>query len=332
MKPLRGIEPHFYATLRGFFQQDYPSYEIVFGLSDPNDPARSTIAQLQREFPGVPARLVIAPEQPGANKKMAKLHVMAEQAAHEILVISDADIRVSSNYLRDVVAPLSDRRTGMATCLYRGVPAKGLLSTLEALGMSTEFVGQVLLARWLQGVRFALGATMATRKRQIDEIGGIAKWVDYLADDYILGSRIAAAGYGIHVSRHVVETLLPRRTWKELLHQQVRWARTIRACSPRGYLGLLFAYGAPLALIPALLFPSAMTLAALVVALGCRLLSAFASGMLVCRDLLIRRSFWLIPLRDLMALLVWLASFFGRTVVWRGTPYHLERDGRIRPV
>jgi ceramide glucosyltransferase len=220
----------------------------------------------------------------------------------------------------------------MVTCLYRGVPAGGLASALEALGMSGEFAGQVLLARWLRGMRFALGATMAARKKQIAEIGGIAKWADYLADDYILGNRIATAGYRVHLSHHVVETLLPRRTWMELLHQQVRWARTIRACSPRGYPGLLFAYGAPLALLPALLDPSVLTISLLAAALAARLPAALASGVLVCRDDLITRGIELMPLRDLFALGIWLAGFFGNEVVWRGARYRLERDGRIRDV
>ncbi|HWP83587.1 MAG TPA: glycosyltransferase, partial [Terriglobia bacterium] len=163
-------------------------------------------------------------------------------------------------------------------------------------------------------------------------IGGLAPWADYLADDYILGNRIAAAGYRIHLSHHPVETLLPPRTWRELFHQQLRWARTIRACSPRGYPGLLFAYAAPLALLPVVYHPTALSF----VVLGCswllRWAAAWAAGMAVCNDRLVKRFFWLLPARDLLALGIWLASFLGSEIVWRGARFRLEPNGKMRPV
>ena len=332
LKPLRGIEPQFHATLSTFFRQQYPNFEIVFGLSDSKDPANWTIAQLRRDFPQVPVKVVIAPEGAGTNPKINKLQRMVEEAAHDVLVISDADISVGPNYLRDAVRPLADERVGMVTCLYRGIPSGGLRSILEALGMSGEFAGQVLLGRAVGGMSFGLGATMATRKKQIAAIGGLAPWADYLADDYILGNRIAAAGYRVHLSHCVVETLLPHRTLTELFHQQLRWARTIRACSPRGYPGLLFAYGAPLALVPALYHPTTLALAVLDCALIMRWLAAWAAGVLVCKDRLVRNYFWLIPLRDLAALVIWLISFAGSEIVWRQSRFRLEPDGRIKAV
>ena len=331
LKPLRGIEPNFHATLATFFRQQYPQFEIIFGLSDPNDPARWTLAQLQRDFPAVPVKVVVVREAAATNPKMGKLQRMVEEASHDVLVVSDADIAVGPEYLRDVVRPLADERVGMVTCLYRGIPRGGLWSVLEALGMSAEFAGQVLLGRALTGMRFGLGATMATRKKQIAEIGGLAPWSDYLADDYILGDRIAAAGYRIHLSRCVVDTLLPHRTWKELWHQQLRWARTIRACSPRGYSGLLFAYGAPLALLPALYHTTRLSLAVLVGAFLLRFVAAWASGILVCKDRLVEKFLWLIPVRDLLALVIWLLSFAGSKIVWRGARFRLEPSGKIRP-
>ena len=332
LKPLRGIEPQFHATLSTFFRQQYPNFEIVFGLSDSKDPANWTIAQLRRDFPQVPVKVVIAPEGAGTNPKINKLQRMVEEAAHDVLVISDADISVGPNYLRDAVRPLADERVGMVTCLYRGIPSGGLRSILEALGMSGEFAGQVLLGRAVGGMSFGLGATMATRKKQIAAIGGLAPWADYLADDYILGNRIAAAGYRVHLSHCVVETLLPHRTLTELFHQQLRWARTIRACSPRGYPGLLFAYGAPLALVPALYHPTTLALAVLDCALIMRWLAAWAAGVLVCKDRFVRNYFWLIPLRDLAALVIWLISFAGNEIVWRQSRFRLEPDGRIKAV
>ena len=172
---------------------------------------------------------------------------------------------------------------------------------------------------------------MATRKKQIAEIGGLAPWSDYLADDYILGDRIAAAGYRIHLSSSPVEMWLPHRTWGEFFQQQLRWARTIRACSPRGYLGLLFAFAAPLALLPAFYRPVPLTLAVLVLALILRGIAAWGSGVVVCKDRLVRKYFWLIPVRDLLALVIWLLSFTGSYVVWRGARFRLEASGKIRP-
>ena len=332
LKPLRGIEQNFYATLRTFFEQDYPTYEIVFGVSDPKDPATWTIAQLRREFPKAPVKVVVVPDSAATNPKMSKLQQMVAEASHEVLVITDADIRVAPDYLRRVVQPLVNERVGLVTCLYRGVPVGKLGSLLEALGMSGDFAGQVLLARALQGVRFGLGATLATRKQQITQIGGLAPWADYLADDFVLGSRIAAAGYRVHLSHTVVETMLPHRRLSETFHQQLRWARTIRACSPRGYPGLLFAYAAPLAILPAMTDPnSALALIALDCALIARFLGAWAAGVLVCRDKVVRNYFWLLPVRDLLSLAIWLWSFLGSEVVWRQARFRLERDGKIRP-
>ena len=332
LKPIHRIERDFYASLASFFRQDYPRFEIVFGLGAANDPARWTLAQLQRDFPRVPVKVVTVPESSAGNPKMSKLDRMLEAAAHEIIVMSDADVSVEPDYLRRVVQPLADERVGVVTCLYRGVPARQFLSILEALGMSGDFAGQVLLARMLRGVRFGLGATMATRKKQIAAIGGIAKWADYLADDYVLGREIARAGYRVHLSHTVVETMLPHRNLGEFFRQQLRWARTIRSCSPQGYPGLIFVFGVPLAFLAwAIQSGSGLALAILATVLLARLASAWASGVLVCRDRVLARYFWLLPLRDLVALGVWVMSFFGREVVWRDARYRLEPGGKITP-
>ncbi|MGH9659965.1 MAG: bacteriohopanetetrol glucosamine biosynthesis glycosyltransferase HpnI, partial [Bryobacteraceae bacterium] len=336
LKPIHRIEQDFYASLASFFRQDDspsgPRFEIVFGLGEGNDPARWTLAQLQRDFPRIPVKVVTVPESPISNPKMSKLERMLGEASHEILVLSDADIRVAPDYLRQVVRPLRDGKVGLVTCLYRGVPARQFLSTMEALGISGDFAGQVLLGRMVQGVRFGLGATMATRKQQIAEIGGIARWADYLADDYILGREIAQAGYRVHLSHTVVETVLPRRTVAEFFRQQLRWARTIRACSPQGYPGLIFVFGVPLAFFAWVIQPgSALALAILIAVLLARFLSAWTAGVLVCRDRVLAKYLWLLPLRDLFALWIWVMSFFGREVVWRDARYRLEPGGKIRP-
>lgn len=335
LKPLQGIEQNFYASLSSYFRQEYPNFEIVFGVSDSKDPALWTLRQLQRDFPQVPVKVVFVSHSRRANPKMNKLQRMIEEASHEVVVISDADIRVEPDYLRNVLGPLADERVGLVTCLYRGVPPGqrfSVLAVLEALGSSADFAGQVLLAQALGEVRFALGATIATRKRQIAEIGGFARWADYLADDYILGNRIAAAGYRVHLSHTVVETALPRRTVSGMFQQQLRWARTIRFASPRGYPGLLLTFGVPLAILAWSVHPaSTLALIALGLVLISRWLAAWVAGKVVCRDPLIGKFFWLLPLRDTLALGIWFASFWGSRVVWREARFRIEGGGRIRP-
>jgi ceramide glucosyltransferase len=333
LKPVRGIEEGFYESLASHCRQDYPCFEIIFGLGDLSDPAQETIAQLRRDFPRVPIKLVVVSESRHANPKMNSLEGMIGEAAHEVVVINDADIRVEPDYLRNVVRPLAGEQVGLVTCLYRGIPHAQLVSVLEALSISGDFSGQVLLARWLEGIQFALGATIATRKKQIAEIGGLERWGDYLADDYILGNRIAAAGYRIHLSHTVVETRLPRRSLSDLLRQQLRWARTVRISRPRSYPGLLLTFGVPFAALAVMAEPrSTLALGILAITLAARLFSAWASGVLISRDPVVRRYFWLLPLRDCLGLGVWLASFLGSQVVWRGRRYEIERGGKIRPV
>ncbi|MBI4461046.1 MAG: bacteriohopanetetrol glucosamine biosynthesis glycosyltransferase HpnI [Acidobacteria bacterium] len=332
LKPVRGIEQNFYACLASHFRQDYPAFEMIFGLSDPQDPARWTIEQLRRDFPQVPVKIVVVSESCGANPKMSKLQRMLEEASHEVIVINDADIRVPPDYLHKSVQPLADEQVGLVTCLYRGIPVRRLSSILEALGIGGDFAGQVVLARLIGGFEFGLGATLATRQKQIAEIGGLAQWADYLADDYVLANQIAKAGYRIHLSHTVVETMLPHRSLSEMLQQQLRWARTVRTASPRGYPGLVLTFGIPFALA-ALLFQPASTVVQMMLAavLLLRWLSSWASGVVVCRDPVVRKWFWLLPLRDLLAFGVWIASFCGSTVVWRDARYRLEAGGRIRP-
>jgi ceramide glucosyltransferase len=330
LKPCAGTEPHFYETLRSHFLQDYPDFEILFCVRDESDSAVWTIRMLQHEFPAVASRILFVADIADANPKMVKLREMVEQARHEVLVISDADISVEPDYLRGVVAPLKDERVGMVTCLYRGVPARGLNSLLEALSMSGDFVGQVLLGRMLAGMRFGLGATMATRKAQLRAIGGLTPWLDYLADDFILGNKIAATGLKVHLSKVMVTTHLPKRSWEASFQQQLRWARTIRACSPGGYPGLIFAYGLPLALVPLLAGTAgAWQLGLLATVIVARFLAAWASGRGVARDPLIQKYSWLLPLRDLWALIIWAVSFLGDKIVWRSRRYRLDAGGKL---
>src|SRR5580658_5006908 len=239
LKPLRGTDPEMYESFRSQCLQDYPEYEIIFGVSDANDPAIQLVEQLKAEFPHHAIRLMICPEKLGNNIKVSNLAQMVRQAHHEYLIVNDSDIRVEPDYLRRVLAPLADPEIGLVTCLYRGVANSTLGSRLESLGISTDFSAGVLVAQNIEhGIRFGLGSTLAFRRHDLQAIGGFEALVDYLADDYQLGSRIAAMGLKVKLSDVVVETFLPRYSLSGFLDHQLRWARTIRDSRFWGSVGL----------------------------------------------------------------------------------------------
>ena len=210
LKPLKGTDPEIYESFRSHCLQDYPEYEIIFGVSDPNDPAIESVKKLQREFPDRRIQLLVCSKILGANVKVSNLAQMLAEARYDWLIVNDSDIRVEPDYLRRVTAPLADPRVGMVTCLYRGVAAAMLGSHLEGLGISTDFCPSVLVARQLEGgIRFGLGSTLAFRRAELEKIGGFTSFVDYLADDYELGKRIAGLGLTVKLSDVVVETYLP---------------------------------------------------------------------------------------------------------------------------
>jgi ceramide glucosyltransferase len=333
LKPLKGTDPEMYESFRSHCLQDYPDYEIIFGVSDPNDPAIDSVKELQREFPNRRIQLLVSPEILGANVKVSNLAHMAAEARYEHLIVNDSDIRVEPGYLRRVVAPLEDSRVGMVTCLYRGVAGATLGSRLEALGISTDFCAGVLAARQLErGIRFGLGSTLAFRRAELEKIGGFASFVDYLADDYELGKRIAGLGVAVNLSDVVVETYLPSYRWREFLAHQLRWARGVRDARAGGYFGLVFTFGLLWALLAVV--ASGGTLwsgVALAVTLCLRLVVALVVGRHVLEDREVLTHAWLIPLRDLVAVAVWIASLGGHTVTWRGERFRLK-DGRLTKI
>ena len=330
LKPLKGTDPQIYECLRSHCLQDYPEYEIIFAVSDPNDPAIATVKKLQSEFPAHRIQLIVCPKILGANIKVSNLAQMLPLARHDHLIVNDSDICVERNYLRRVIAPLTDPTVGILTCLYRGVAAPTLGSRLEALGISTDFCAGVLAARQLEGgMRFGLGSTLAFRRVDVQSIGGFESFADYLADDYELGRRIADLGLKVELSDVVVETVLPPYSMRNFLQHQLRWSRTIRDARARGYMGLILTFGLMWSVVTVIsangarwsweLFASVTSL---------RLLVAVVIGRLVLADRQLLRNLWLIPLRDLTAVAVWIASFAGHTVSWRGDSFHL-RNGKL---
>ena len=330
LKPLKGTDPDMEESFRSHCLQDYPDYEIIFGVSDASDPAVASVEKLQREFPARRIRLVISPVKLGANVKVSNLAQMMRTASHEYLIVNDSDIGVGSDYLRRVVAPLTEDHTGMVTCLYRGVAAPTLGSRLESLGISTDFCAGVLVARQLEGgLRFGLGSTLAFRRLDLDRIGGFESIVDYLADDYELGRRIAGLGLKVLLSDVVVETHLPRYDLGAFLAHQMRWARGVRDSRLGGYIGLASTFGLMWALVNVIAAHGALwSWGVLGAVYLLRIAMALAVGQLVLRDRQVLGRLGLLPLRDLIAVGVWLVSFAGHTVSWRGDRFELK-DGRL---
>jgi ceramide glucosyltransferase len=337
LKPLKGVDREIYESFRSHCLQDYPEYEIIFGVGDPGDPAMASVQQLQREFPNRSIRLMVCPEKLGANLKVSSLEQMVQTARYEHLIVNDSDIRVQPNYLRRVMAPLqieplADDRVGMVTCLYRGIAGNTLGSRLESLGISTDFCASVLAAKQLEGVHFGLGSTLAFRRADLERIGGFKAIVDFLADDYELGRRISGLGLRVHLSDVVVETHLPAYDLHGFLAHQLRWARGVRDARPGGYFGLVSTFGLMWALLNVSAAHAApWSWAMLGGMILLRLAVALTVGSAVLQDRQVPKTLWLLPARDLIAVGVWIASFFGHTVTWRGDRFQLK-NGRLNPV
>jgi len=328
LKPLKGTDPEMYENFRRHCLQDYGEYEILFGVSDANDPAVALVEKLKQEFPQCAIQLIVCSEKLGTNIKVSNLAQMLAHARHEFLVVNDSDIRVDAGYLRSIIAPLA-AGAGLVTFLYRGVAAPTLGSRLEAVGISTDFIAGVLAARQLEGINFGLGSTLAFRHQDLQAIGGFEILLDYLADDYELGHRIAASGKRVELSGTIVETFLPAYSFRGFVQHQLRWARTVRDSRKAGYLGLGLTFGLPWA-FSAVVFSRGASWAWWLLALtaGMRLLVAYLVGSKVLEDRQVAHNLWLVPFRDLIALGVWLISFTGHTVEWRGDQF-LLKDGKL---
>jgi ceramide glucosyltransferase len=333
LKPLRGTDPEMYESFRSHCLQDYPEYEIVFGVSDANDPAIQLIEQLKAEFPQRAIPLMVCRENLGANTKVSNLAQMVREARHEYLMVNDSDIRVEPDYLRRVLAPLADPKVGLVTCLYRGIANATLGARLESLGISTDFCAGVLVAQTVEnGIRFGLGSTLAFRRHDLQAIGGFEVLVDYLADDYQIGSRIATLGLKVKLSDVVVDTFLPRYTLRGFFDHQLRWARTVRDSRFWGYVGLGLTFGLPWAVLALIFSPgAAWAWALLTCTAAIRLAVAIVVGKSVLQDRQVVPSLALIPVRDVFALLVWIVSFAGHRIVWRGDHFSLE-NGKLKRI
>jgi ceramide glucosyltransferase len=332
LKPVRGVDFGTYENFVSFCRQEYPEYEILFAVNDERDPAIPFVQRVITEFPQRRIRLLVGAEQLGANRKVNNLTRLAREAQYDVLVLTDGDVRVGPHFLREVVTPLANPKVGAVTSFYRAIAEKNFWAELEAIGASSDFFAGVLMARWTEGIRFALGASVATTKDWLRKIGGFEAIADALADDYELGYRIARAGGEVVLSREAVWTIYPGQTLGGFWEHQVRWARTVRLCRPLSYLGLIFTQGLPWALLAALIAPATGIASVYVVAyVILRLAMAWTVGVWGVEDEVLRRRWWLVPIRDAIHFVVWLASFGSNRITWGGVEY-LVREGRMVPV
>ncbi|MBV9073120.1 MAG: bacteriohopanetetrol glucosamine biosynthesis glycosyltransferase HpnI [Acidobacteria bacterium] len=333
LKPLKGADSSTYPALRSHCLQDYPQYEIVFGVNDYGDPAVSVVRKLIAEFPQLSLRLVACNEVFGTNRKVSNLIHLLHEARHSYLLVNDGDISAPQNYLREAMSHFGDEKTGMVTCLYRGHAAGTIASRLEALGISTDFVPGVLTAKFLEGtLRFGLGSTLAMSRAALDAIGGFESVVEYLADDYQLGERIAEAGFKVMLSHAIVETSIPPYSLAQFWQHQMRWARTMRTSRPGGYAGMIFTFILLWAILLSLLEPARWwSWAILLASVAMRVAISLLIGRRVLQDNQLVPNLWLLPLRDLLAPLIWLCSFAGNEISWRGERFRVHK-GKMFPV
>ncbi len=333
MKPVHGLEPELRENLESFFRQDYPAYEILFAAADADDPALTVIRELCAQYPEIPTQILITGQPPWPNPPAYSFHRMSEISKYDILVTSDSDVMVAPNYLREVIAPLLDRKNGMVTCVYRGKNLGGFWSALDAIGMSVEMTAGVLVANLLEGMKFGLGPTIAVRKDALAKIGGYPSVGDYFSNDFAIGNFIEKAGYRVVLSHHVIDHVVAPMTFRRMWERQVRWARGTRYSRPKGHFGSVLVFAMPYGIVgfAAGEFLGLPRLAGLLLGLALlnRLAECWVVGWKVVHDPQARSSAWIYPIRDIFGFLVWCASYLTRKAVWRDSRYELVEGGRI---
>jgi ceramide glucosyltransferase len=331
-KPVRGLEAATRECLASFLHQDYPTVQVLFGVADPDDPILPTLQDLKETSPHE-VEIIIGNEQLGLNPKVSVLNQLGPHARHEVWVVADSDVTVGRDFLTVTTAALREQGGGLVSCPYRAGEANTLGARLEALTISADFIPSVAVAQYVEGIRFALGAAMVFHRDNLRQIGGFAALADYLADDYQLGWQMHQAGAKVALLPYVVETANPEMSLKDYLLHQLRWTRTYRVCRPKGYL----AYGITHTLVWSLLawLTSGMALFALglvAAALAVRLALTWFSEHHCLKGHLPAAALLLLPVKDLLAFGLWLFSFLGDEVTWRGTRFRITREGKLTPV
>ncbi len=325
LKPLYGSDDGLAENLRSFFRQDYPKFEILMSVRSEADPEAIVARRVMREFPDVASRLVVTGESPRPNGKVYSLQHMMRHARYDILIMADSDIRVTPEMTAVIAAEMLDPDVSLVTCPYRAVPGGTLWSRLEAVGMNTEFLGGVLVARWIEGMQFALGCTLAVRRSALESIGGLAALQNYLAEDFMLGRLIARQGGKVLLSSYVIDHRIGSQNFGVNLRHRLRWARSTRRSRPLGYVGQLFTNPLPLVLMLIACDPRWWPLAALTITF--RALAAWVVAIRVLDDPLTAAHAYLVPLQDLASFFTWLWGFFGNTIEWRGRRHTILANG-----
>ena len=331
LKPIYGLDREAYENFASFCRQDYPEFEIIFCVSELQDAAVPVIRKLIDDFPGCEIRLLVGADRLGASDKVNKLCRMVRQARHDLVIVSDSDVRVEPGFLRAMAAPFRDPKVGGVTCLYRGITDGSLAADLEAVGNSTDFAAGVLVANHFGDLDFMLGAVMATTRKHLAEIGGFESLVDYFCDDYELGNRLAARGFRIELSTFPVSIVYPHQTIGDAFRHQLRWNLSIRYSRPWGHLGLIFTQGFAWSLLGLLLAKSelgAFAYLAGYILLGGEMVRAV--GIYGMHDTSLRKKTRALSLRGLFAFVVWVASFFPQRIRWRGQAFRV-REKRLVP-
>ena len=335
LKPLAGAEPDLEVHLASFFEQDYPEFEILFCAREANDAGLEIARRVAARYPHIPAKFFSTGEPPYINAKVASMELMEKSAAHDILVISDSDVRVTPDYLRAVALPFADEKVGGMCCPYRGIAAGGgLWARLEAVGMSVEMTAGVLVARMMEGMQFVLGPTMAFRRDAIRRMGGFKVTADYCADDFVLGNETFKLGQTVVLSHHAIDHIVINLSLMASLKHQVRWMKSTRFSRPKGHFGTALTFSLPFGLLGlaagVLLGHVGWGVALLAWAVATRLGLSLAVGRGVVRDPSWLNLLVLYPVRDLMGFFFWAASYMGSRILWRGRVFQLLPGGKMR--
>ena len=331
LKPVKGIDADSYANFASFCQQDYPgAVQMLFALASPDDPAIPVIHQLMNDYPDHDISLVVNPAIHGPNYKVSNLINAFPQVRYDIIIVCDSDIRVTPQYLKSVTSHFSDPQVGLVTSLYRTSTVHGIATAVEATGFTAEMIPNVMVALQLEGLSFALGASMAVRREALEAIGGFEALADYLADDYQLGNKLHRVGWRIALDSCFVESMMKAENLPSVMARQLRWARTMRVSRPGGYLASGITFPFPAVLLAAFLAPSTpIALAAIMLLYSGRLTITTIFSRCLVKDGLLPCWLWLIPLRDMLAFCSWALSFLGNRVEWRGSRFILKPGGKI---
>jgi len=329
LKPLCGEDEGLEENIRSFLEQDYPAFEVLFAVHRADDPAVAVVDKIKNEYEGrTEIRLIVTGESPVPNAKAHSLKQLVREARHELLVMSDSDVRVTPAFLAQLAGEFHDPSVGMITCPYRAVGGGSLWSRLEAIGMNTEFLGGVLVARMIEGMNFALGCTVAVRRNVLDSMGGFAYLQDYLAEDFVMGQRASQLGHKVLFSSYVIEHRIGSQPMEQNLGHRLRWARSTRRSRPAGYWGQIFTYPLPWALLLWSVHAAAWPFVLLTLAI--RAGAAWATSSRVLHESASFSLWWLLPLQDVLGFMVWIGGFLGSTIVWRERKCTVLPDGRLQ--